>query len=181
MVSKSYSRAAVEDEEQLRKLKQITQLHTPEESFADSNLSKVATSILAPHTMQPVDVPSLQRTIGNARCGELIAQRQKEMVLQRVTIDNIEVDTSGRMATWQQNGTTYHLNVTTDPYHVTEEGHAKGKKNNITKTHYFFTRENDKCKNAVGTGGVSGSKKKFSDLPQVVQNFVEKNFMALIS
>ena len=86
------------------------------------------------------------------------------------------------MATWEQGGRTYHLNVTTDPYHVTEEGWSPGKKSKaVTKTHYFFRRnERDECVDAIGKGGVPGSKKKFSDLPDAVQRFVETNFSALL-
>jgi hypothetical protein len=85
------------------------------------------------------------------------------------------------MASWEQGGKKYHLNSTTDPPHVTQEGRSSGKKSEPTKTHFFFqaelTGDGYRLKNAVSG---QSKKKKFSDLPQAVQNFVEANYSALL-
>jgi hypothetical protein len=64
---------------------------------------------------------------------------------------------------------------------VTQEGRATGKKSEPTKTHFFFqaelTASGYKLKNAVS--GQRG-KKKFSELPDAVQRFVEANYSALL-
>lgn len=97
-------------------------------------------------------------------------------VVQRVTIDRIDVTLSGSMPQWDQNGLTYHLNLSTDPPHVTCENWPKGK--GTTKMHFFFKRQNDEIKNAVS--GQRG-KKKFSDLPAAVQTFVANNYTAILA
>jgi hypothetical protein len=135
----------------------------------------------APDHLTPSDVMQLQRTIGNQVVAKILTHHTEVPVIRRDMIGGIDVDKEGRMASWVQDDVWYHLNTTTDPYHVTQEGVSKGKKKNVTKTHYFFTREgDDTCKDAIGKGGVAGSKKKFSQLPKPVQTFVETHFMDLI-
>lgn len=146
-----------------------------------ASLTAARAAISAGDLLRPADVPRLQRAIGNRAVGGVLA-RVNQIAIQREMIGGIDVDKEGRMATWEQDGRTYHLNVTTDPYHVTEEGWSPGKKSKaVTKTHYFFRRnDRDECVDAIGRGGVPGSKKKFSDLPRAVQQFVETNFSALL-
>jgi hypothetical protein len=101
--------------------------------------------------------------------------------------DGVKVDRGGGMPTWEMDGKRYHLNLLPDDFHITEEGRDEGKTarkggSGLTKTHYFFeavlTSERGKpvwtMKNAVGSGGVPGSKKKFSQLPRRVQNWFAK-------
>jgi hypothetical protein len=117
-----------------------------------------------------------------ARLMRAVRERADRAVIQRVPIGipPIDVDKRTNMATWTQDGVTYHLNTTTDPPHVTQEGRS-GKKGESTKTHFFFepelTRSGYKLKNAVS--GQRG-KKKFSELPKPVQDFVETNYSALL-
>jgi hypothetical protein len=104
-------------------------------------------------------------------------------LIQRVPIGNppIDVDKRTNMASWVQDRKKYHLNSTTDPPHVTQEGRSTGKKSEPTKTHFFFqaelTGDGYRLKNAVSG---QSKKKKFSDLPQPVQDFVEANYSALL-
>jgi hypothetical protein len=101
-------------------------------------------------------------------------------VIQRVQLDGIEVVKNANMPQWQQEGYTWHLNVTTDPSHITCEdwpAPIKSNKNRTTKQHFFFQGEPGQFKNAVS--GQRG-KKKFTDLPTEVQQFVNKNYMAML-
>jgi len=137
------------------------------------------------HVVSPGDVLHLQRTIGNQAVAKLVTQASPMVVVQRHKIGGIEVDKGGGMPSWEHGGVKYHLNMTTDPPHVTQEGRSKGKKANITKTHFFFTAELNgqgqwEFKNAIGSGGVAGSKKKFFQLPSEVSSFVQTNYEALI-
>ncbi len=102
-------------------------------------------------------------------------------VVQRVLIAGIDVVASANMPQWQQGGLTYHLNMTTDPAHVTCEDYpdsTRKNKNRTSKKHFFF-------KGSEGTIGdaVSGQrgKKKFSELPPAVQDFVNSNYNAILS
>lgn len=156
------------------------QLTTDNNTLKVGKVGMTSALLLQPSSsMMPSHLLHLQRLIGNAAVNQLFMNQQVP-VIQRVIIGNIDVDTNGNMATWEQEGIRYHLNVKTDPYHVTQEGISTGKKKNITKTHYFFRRKNEVCEDAVGHGGVTGSKKKFSELPKSVQQFVESHFMDLI-
>src|SRR3954471_14703629 len=99
----------------------------------------------------------------------------------------VTVDRGGGMPTWEMGGKKYHLNLLPGDFHITEEGRDTGKKakkggSGLTKTHYFFepilTSVKGKhvweMKNAIGSGGVPGSKKKFSELPGSVQTWFTK-------
>lgn len=97
----------------------------------------------------------------------------RQPLIQRVPIGGIDVDKQGRMPTWEQGGNRYHLNMATDPPHITQEGRSKGKKSGATKTHFFFRVK-------LGTAGwefsnaTSGQrgKKKWEELPGEVRTFV---------
>jgi len=100
-------------------------------------------------------------------------------VIQRVQIARIDVTLSGKMPQWDQDGLTYHLNLTTDPPHITCENWPKDRGSGTTKMQFFFKRkDNGDIVNAVS--GQRG-KKKFSDLPSTVQNFVSNNYDAILA
>jgi hypothetical protein len=133
--------------------------------------------------LQPRDVLRVQRSAGNQAVARMVTQTQQRLI-QRVPIDGVDVDKTG-MASWEWDGKKYHLNLLPDDFHITEEGRdPKKKKSPVTKTHYFFTTHLGAdlkwtMKDAIGHGGVSGSKKKFSQLPESLQKWVAKNWDAL--
>lgn len=92
-------------------------------------------------------------------------------------IAGIDVRNEG-MPQWEQGGKTYHLNVTTTTYHVTEEGRPK--------IQYFFeadlNRDNEwELTSTRPTPAERGrNSKMFNRLPVAVQNFVNDNYGALI-
>jgi hypothetical protein len=116
---------------------------------------------------------------------ETITQRKLQEVLcnsviQRVPISGINVVASGNMPQWVQGGLTYHLNMTTDPAHITcEDWPVKLKKDkwSSTKMHFFFKGSQGSIVDAVS--GQRG-KLKFSNLPQEVQTFVNDNYDAIL-
>ena len=135
-------------------------------------------------------VLSLSRLVRTAPSVERLGMLQRiaagsAETLQRTRIGDIEVDGSGRMPRWTQGGKTYHLNVTTDTYHVTEEGDIK--------IHYFFEGTGADIKSTQPTKAEKGGKKKkkgrgkvatstvFGKLPPSVQDFVRDNFAAILS
>lgn len=99
-------------------------------------------------------------------------------VAQRVLIAGIDVSPSGGMPTWDQNGLTYHINLTSDTYHITKEDKPR--------THYYFSgfgaeiADKQPTKEERG-GGKSTVKTVFSSLPREVQSFIKTNFKAIIS
>lgn len=104
--------------------------------------------------------------------------------VQRVLIAGINVNKQTNMPTWDQNNITYHINLTTDTYHVTAENAPKPKGGGTMKIQYFFKRPKLTCESTNPTGNESGgnkkSKKRFGDLPPNVQNYVQTNYSALI-
>ena len=93
-------------------------------------------------------------------------------------IDGIDVDPSAGMPTWEQSGQTYHLNITTDPPHITWEAGGK-----IGKRHYFFEAVLNARTNSYDIKSKTGGKGTFmfNKLPDAVQNFIEKNYEALLA
>lgn len=105
-------------------------------------------------------------------------------VIQRVRINGIDVDNRTNMPTWTQDGVTYHINITTDTFHVTEEG--------IPKIHYFFSgtgmdiedeqptkQERGASRKKVKGVGKVKTKNVFSDLPIKVQDFIKDNWVQI--
>jgi hypothetical protein len=104
--------------------------------------------------------------------------------IQRVMIDRVEVEPSGGMPTWDQGGHTYHLNLTTETKHVTREGNPK--------IHYFFDGYGEEIRDKQPTPEERGPVVKvnkqnvktstvFSHLPEEVQNFVRRNYTAILN
>ena len=127
---------------------------------------------------------ALQNIANNSPQVKQAVQLQADSdVMQMTRIAGIDVTPSGSMPQWDQNGLTYHLNLTTDPPHVTCENYpvpGRGKKKaSTTKMHYFFQRGDD----GTISNAVSGQrgKKKFSDLPSAVQTFVETHYTAILA
>lgn len=141
--------------------------------------------------LTPGALIGLQRAIGNRAVSALVApivQRQTaQAMVQRVMIAGIDVRPSGNMPTWDQGGGTYHINLTTDTYHVTKVG--------VPKIQYFFKgtgndivdtqptgRERGKSKKKVkGVKGKVNTKTVFSALPDNVQTFIKANFANIIA
>ncbi len=107
-------------------------------------------------------------------------------VAQLVIINGIDVRPSGNMPTWEQGGETYHINLTTETYHVTKEG--------VPKVHYFFEGSGEEIEDKQPTEAERGSKKKvkgkkgkvktstvFSALPENVQNFVRGHWSSILA
>lgn len=131
------------------------------------------------HMSQLRAIPDME--IGRHNHLQAAQLQSMSSVIQREVIDGIEVTLSGKMPQWEQGGRTYHVNLTTDPPHVTCEDYpapTRKKKNRTTKMHFFYTGGADGIKDAVS--GQRG-KKKFSDLPSAVQDFVADNYLAIIS
>lgn len=133
------------------------------------------------------DVLRLQRSAGNQTVARMLAQTHRRLI-QRDDVGGVDVNKGGGMPSWEWGGKTYHLNTRTDPPHITEEGRDEskaGKKGRIgaTKTHYFFRPVLNgtwQMKDAIGSGGYPGSKKKFSALPPGLQSWFETNYAALL-
>lgn len=101
-----------------------------------------------------------------------------------VAIGGIMVDKRTNMPTWEQDGATYHINLTTETFHVTKEG--------VPKIQYFFKLDAGNIDDVVPTKSERGrskvkvgkevvyTKNKFSDLPAAVQQYVRTNYRALI-
>ncbi|HEX7313768.1 MAG TPA: DUF4157 domain-containing protein [Pyrinomonadaceae bacterium] len=114
------------------------------------------------------------------------AQTAQRRVVQRVTIAGIEVENEGQMPTWEQDGVKYHINLTTDTYHVTKE--------TSPKVHYFYEGYGedikDKQPSKAERGGKSKKKVKgavvvtktvFSKLPAAVQTFIKGNYREILA
>jgi hypothetical protein len=130
----------------------------------------------------PMQRKAFQKSAHNSSLLKQAAQLQADRdVIQMTRIAGIDVTLSGSMPQWDQDGLTYHLNLTTDPPHVTCENWPvkRGKKTSTTKMHFFFQRSDS----GVISNAVSGQrgKKKFSDLPQAVQTFVSNNYTAILA
>src|SRR3954452_19650427 len=131
------------------------------------------------------EVLGLQRSAGNQAVVRMLAER----LIQRDDIDGVDVNKTG-MASWEYGDKSYHLNLLPGAYHITEEGRdesKKGKKGKKgpTKTHYFFepVLGGDLAwtmKDAIGSGGYPGSKKKFSALPAKLQSWFARNYDDII-
>ncbi|MEM6685257.1 MAG: hypothetical protein AAF617_05620 [Bacteroidota bacterium] len=110
-------------------------------------------------------------------------------VVQRVTIiDGIEVNPSAGMPTWEQGGHRYHINTSTETYHITREGNPK--------IHYFYKGAGEEIQDTQPTKAERGGKSKrkvkgqpgkvktktvFSALPKSVQTFIKGNYIAILS
>lgn len=142
-----------------------------------------------PHSLTPNRVTShsllqLQRSIGNQAVGKILSQAAARNVIQRKLVAGIEVDQRTNMPTWTQDGITYHINLTTDTYHVTQEG--------IPKIQFFFAgtgtdiqdkrptkAEQGRSKKKVG-GNTVNTKRVFSELPAAVQTFIRTNWSEIL-
>ncbi len=88
-------------------------------------------------------------------------------------VGGFTVSFSPGYAQWTQGGQTYHINWRLGEgsiYHVTLEARQK--------IHYFFKLNAGQITDAVapkGMKGQSGTSKKFSALPPVVQTYIEQN------
>jgi hypothetical protein len=101
-----------------------------------------------------------------------------------VAIGGITVDKRTNMPTWDQGGATYHINLTSETFHVTKEG--------VPKVHYFFAADGGDVEDVVPSAAERGrskvkvgkevvyTKNKFSDLPSAVQQYIRANYLALI-
>ena len=101
-----------------------------------------------------------------------------------VPIGGIMVDKTTNMPTWDQGGATYHINLTTETFHVTKEG--------IPKIQYFFKSDAGDIDDVVPTKAERGrskvkvdkewvyTKNTFSDLPGAVQQYIRTNYLTLI-
>jgi hypothetical protein len=100
-------------------------------------------------------------------------------VIQRVDVGGVDVTLSGKMPQWVQGNLTYHLNLTTDPPHITCENWPvkKRKKTTTTKMHFFYKGGANGIKDAVSA---QRNKKKFSDLPSAVQIWFAANYTAIL-
>ena len=123
------------------------------------------------------------RSAGAENAGEPTAQRR---VAQRVMIGEIEVKNEGQMPTWTQDDIKYHINLTTDTYHVTKE--------TSPKVHYFYEGYGDEIKDKQPTKAERGGKSKkkvkgevvvtktvFSKLPLTVQTFIKGNYREILA
>ena len=105
-------------------------------------------------------------------------------VIQRVIIDDIEVNNSTNMPSWTQDGTDYHINLTSETPHVTAS------KARMPKIHFFFTGSGFEIEDKQPTKEERGRVVKvkgesirtstvFSKLPPLVQTFIKKNWVAI--
>lgn len=152
----------------------------------DKGLEKEA-DVMGPKALskgQPVinEGQETQRGSGTASNEEQTAQRH---VVQRVPIAGIDVSRGGGMPTWEQSSVKYHINLTSETKHVTEEG--------VPKIHYFYKgygadiedtqpekEERGKSKKKV-KGKKVRTKRVFSELPDAVQTFVRQNYTAILA
>ncbi|PYG02170.1 hypothetical protein SAMN05216184_101640 [Georgenia satyanarayanai] len=114
-------------------------------------------------------VLDLQRAAGN---------RAATVVVQRVLIAGVNVWVDGGYVHWSMNGNRYHFNFSTATPHVTLDGE---------RIHYFFTRDGLEFKDARPEKSEQGgahkkhTKKKFSELPDTVRDYVVTNFDAMLA
>ena len=138
---------------------------------------------------QEADVMGAKALSGAAQLRrELAPASTSGAAVQRRIIPGTTIDVSNatNMPTWDQAGSTWHINTTTDTHHVTKEG--------VPKVQYFFTGTGldieDKRPTKKEQGGSSKKKKRvrgekkitvktkcvFSELPQEVQEFVRNHY-----
>jgi len=128
-------------------------------------------------------LPAGGGAIGPQAAGPLLTQADAGLI-QRVLIGGIEVNKQTSMPQWEQDGLTYHINLKTGEFHITQEGRSQGKKKKgeKTKTHFFFqydiTPRGYVFKNKASA---QKGKKMWSALPGDVRTFVETNWVALTS
>ena len=166
-----------------------TQNVVSQDQLLHNQVSAMQPARLAPQMLTPGAVLHMQRTLGNQALTQLMEPLQRlsvqTQVIQRVRIAGIDVSNQGRMPTWEQNGKTYHINLTTETFHITEE--------DSPKIHYFYqgygTDIEDKQPSKGERGGSAKKKKEkktvrtkrvFSELPQAVQSFIKNNYAAIL-
>lgn len=129
------------------------------------------------------EAQATHRGAGTENAKEPTAQRR---VAQRVMIGDIEVKNEGQMPTWEQDNVKYHINLSTDTYHVTKE--------TSPKVHYFYEGYGDEIKDKQPTKAERGGKSKkkvkgavvvtktvFSKLPAAVQTFIKANYREILA
>jgi hypothetical protein len=77
---------------------------------------------------------------------------------------------------WDFDNTRYHINLSTETYHVTKEASPKN--------HYFFKGTGKEIEDKQPTqkerGGDASTKGVFSELPEEIQEFIKANWDSLI-
>ena len=91
-------------------------------------------------------------------------------VAQRKEIEGTHVVLEGGYTCFKMEGKKYHLNLAV-PKHVTCDSEAR--------MHYYFKGMEEGITDVIGPGK-KDKKRKFSQLPPSVQNFIRGNYMALI-
>lgn len=130
----------------------------------DQSLEREADT-MGDKALQMVRVPATP--LGMAMPGASVGIVQR--VTKEVAGTTVSTTENGGYPQWDMAGYTWHINFNTDPFHVTREGSPK--------EHYFYKR----AANGTIKDAVSGQKdkKKFSQLPKDVQNFIRDNYDSL--